>query len=207
MIDGEDAYDEATNTIRIRHPNGKTMYTLLASTGIFMKPDYNKHMVIHFHNWEIKTINDNTVVPGLGLLIQTAEYENWTMKSGAGVSYQSSTATGTAAEGEEIVIKGQGGEFPTGISWNKENGTMIIRGAGGGEIAINDEVFIKGKVHFENPSTRNNLLRDNPMRQFCFPSFCVFPLPSEIPQGTIFRNLASILGDANEISGLVRSLS
>jgi hypothetical protein len=202
-IDGEDAYDEATNTIRIKHNDGKIMYTFLASTGLFVEPNYRSHMILHLHNWDLKPESPRSVVPGIGILLQTEQFENWKIKSTSNVAAQSRTTAGTAGEGEEVVIRGKGGEFPSGITIRKD-GSLVLRGQGT-EIVLADEIFINGMVHREHPETRNNLLKSNPMRPFVLPSFCVFPVPAEIPSGRLFWSLGQIVSSFNEISGFLGS--
>jgi hypothetical protein len=204
FIDGENAYDQATNTIRIKHSDGRVMYTYLASMGVFVEPDPAVHMIVHLHNWDVKPVNDSTVVPGIGILMQIAQFEEWKISSTSGISAHSNTTSGTALEGEEWVLKGRGGPFPTGISVRKD-GSLVLRGQGT-EIVLADEIYINGITHREHEETRNNLLRSNPMRQFVLPSFCVFPLPTEIPTSRLFWSLGSIVKTGASLSRTVSSL-
>jgi hypothetical protein len=183
------------------------MYTYLATIGTFIEPRHTIHMILHLHNWDVKPIDENTVVPGMGILLQVAQFEDWKIKSTSLPSVHLKTS-GEAPEGEEWVLKGRGGEFPTGISARKD-GSLVLRGTGT-EIVLADEIYINGRTHRQHEETRNNLLRSNPMRQLVLPSFCVFPVCAEIPSGRFFRSLSNVVKTARSgtkvISG-VKSLS
>ena len=202
-IHGDNAYDEATNTIRIKHPDGKIMYTYLASMGVFVEPNTQTHMIFHLHNWDIKPVSNTTVVPGLGILVQIAQFENWKIESTSMPTVHANTP-GAAPEGEEFVIKGKGGEFPTGISVRKD-GALILRGKGT-EIVLGDEIYINGIIHHEHDETRNHLIKTNRMEQFILPSFCVFPLPVKMPTERLFWSIGSIVSDFSKIANGISSL-
>ena len=203
-IDGEDAYDEATNTIRIKQNDGKIMYTFLASMGTYVEPNYKLHMILHLHNWDLKPESPRSVVPGIGILLQTEQFENWKIKSTSNVSSHSRTTAGTAGEGEEVVIKGKGGEFPSGITIRKD-GSLVLRGQGT-EIVLADEIVINGRVHFEHPETRNHIIADHWAKALCLPSFCVFPVPDKRPAIAEYcRGLSGIIGTFKNISGFLGS--
>jgi hypothetical protein len=196
-IDGADAYHEATNTIRVRAPEGRKFRVFLVAVGNFVEPDHGRFKCAVLYNAGAKPITPDSTVSGIGFLIDIQRFEQWKLK-GSSFSTIQSNATGEAGKGSDTVIKGRGGPNGTGISL-REDGTIIIK-SNGAEIALGDSITIQGQVNRTNPETRSSLLKSNPMRQFALPSFCVLPLPSELPDFSLMSRIGGITKTAFSIS-------
>lgn len=189
-IDGEDAYDEATNTIRVVYPNGSVCRTFLLATGTFTEPHPDRHLVIHLHAGELRPFSPEAIVSGIGFLVDIKRFEEWKVKAHSLPSVHVK-APGEAGVHGDYVIKGRGGDDATGISI-REDGSIVLR-ATGSEIVLGDGITMMGVLHREDPETRNGILKSNPLRQFVLPSFCAIPLPAELPTTGLFSTLGGLV--------------
>jgi len=152
--------------------------------------------VLALHHTDLRAITPESIVVGLGFLLDFRNLDVWKVKSSSLPSVHARTS-GEAGEGSDWVLRGRGGEFPTGISV-RDDGSVVIRGTNS-EIVIGDGIVTQGIRHNESPEVRSGLMKSNPLRQFAIPSFCVMPVASELPHFQLFTSLASIVGSMRSL--------
>ena len=196
-IDGEDAYDEIMNTIRVRKPSGTRFRLFLAFTGSFIEPDPVRFKVMAMYATNTKPKSKESIINGIAFLLDGQRFEEWKLKAESVPTAKIGT-TGEAGKSRDVVIKGKGGKDAGGISL-RDDGTILLK-ARGSEIVMGDGIVIKGQINREHPETRNAILKSNPLRSFCLPSFCVLPIPSEIPTTRMITNIGGIVKSVIKLS-------
>lgn len=192
----DDWYEPRTHTIRAIWPEGRICRLFLVATGTAIEPDPSRFKVLALHHTDLRTLTPESVVVGLGFLLDFAHLDHWKLKAVSLPSVHAKTS-GTAGEGADWVLRGRGGEFPTGISV-RDDGSVVLRGTNA-EIVIGDGIVTQGTRHHENPEVRAGLMKTNPLRSFGLPSFVLLPVPAEVPSLTTFTSLGSIVASMRGI--------
>lgn len=189
-------YEPRTHTIRTVFPEGRVCRLFLVATGTAIEPDPTRFKVLALHHTDLRSLTPESVVVGLGFLLDFRNLDTWKVAAASLPSVHAKTS-GTAGEGTDWVLRGRGGEFPTGISV-RDDGSVVIRGTNA-EVVIGDGIVTQGTRYHESPEVRAGLMKTNPLRQFGLPSFVLLPLPAEIPSLTTFTGLGSIVASMRGI--------
>jgi hypothetical protein len=196
--EADDAYDERTNTIRVKFSGGKKFRVFLAYTGVFVNPDYRRFKCITFHNSSVQGFSEDAVMHGVGFLIDGVNFGDKQIESVSNPSARVS-APGVEDEKHDITIQGSD-NVSISIGENR-----ILFKVGQNELILADNgTILTGEMHKDSPDTRSSMLKANPISdQMPLASFCVLPLPPRLPNFDLIDNTGGIISSLHSLSSLV----
>lgn len=196
--EGDDAYNERTNTIRVKLQGNKKMRVFLAYTGVFVNPDPLRFKCVVLYNSSIQPYTQDSVMHGIAFLIDGRNFGD--KQIGAETALVSARLDTPGKEDAQHDITIQGSD---NVSISIGENRILLKVGNNELILAENGAVLTGEFNRDKPETRNSIMKSNPLRTFPLPSFCVLPLPVEIPTFRLVQNIGGIVNSLYRAISLV----